>query len=188
MAGSQPGSAPEAVHLQTAEPEGAQEERVVPLCPDQADWLAGLADRYGMTGTSQWLALELLVKLANREPPQTKKMIFLVVRCHRCLQHTRGGEKRDCPVALPVQQWQWLEGVRERCKHPTVGKTLRIIVDFYRPILDKDPEFERRVLAAAVPTPARAEAPGSPRTPAVVPAAKTRSDSAFQPEGAVMGG
>mmetsp|Transcript_54242 Transcript_54242/g.122366 ORF Transcript_54242/g.122366 Transcript_54242/m.122366 type:complete len:186 (-) Transcript_54242:111-668(-) len=185
MAGSQPGSTPEAAISQTAELEGVQEERVVPLCPDQADWLAGLADRHGMTGASQRMALELLVNLANREPPQTKKMIFLVVRCHRCLQHTRGGEKRDCPITLPMQQWQWLEGVRERCKHPTVGKTLRIIVDFYRPILDKDPKFERQVFAAAIPTPARAEAT---KTPTAASATKTEPDSKFQPEGAVMGG
>ncbi len=27
--------------------------------------------------------------------------------------------------------WKWLENVRDRCKHPSVQKTLRIICDFY---------------------------------------------------------
>eukprot|EP00413_Alexandrium_margalefii_P012556 CAMPEP_0204525186 /NCGR_PEP_ID=MMETSP0661-20131031/7776_1 /ASSEMBLY_ACC=CAM_ASM_000606 /TAXON_ID=109239 /ORGANISM="Alexandrium margalefi, Strain AMGDE01CS-322" /LENGTH=193 /DNA_ID=CAMNT_0051530971 /DNA_START=46 /DNA_END=624 /DNA_ORIENTATION=- len=134
---------------ETKDSSDACEERLVPLCRDQAEWLDAVAERYNAAGSLQWSALELLVNLANAEPPQTKKMIFLVVRCHRCLQHTRGGEKRECGVRLPELQWRWLESVRERCGHPTVGKTLRIIVDFYRPILERDPDLERRVFAAS---------------------------------------
>lgn len=101
----------------------------------------------GSSGFDGHLALERLVDLANSEPAATKKKLFLVVRCHRCLQHTRGGAKHDYSVTLRDEQWQWLNAVRERSKHPTVGKTLRIIIDFYRPILERDVSLEQTVFA-----------------------------------------
>merc|ERR1711879_1079483 len=91
---------------------------------------------------------EKLIDLANREPSQTKRIIFLQVRCHRCLQHSRGGDKRDYDVELVDRHWQWLENVRQRSKHPTLGKTIRILVDFYKPICEKDKDFECAVFKA----------------------------------------
>jgi len=56
--------------------------------------------------------------------------------------------------------WQWLEAVQERSKHPTIGKTLRIIIDFYKPMCDKDPAFEDAIFGCLrrPSTPAKSEA------------------------------
>merc|ERR1712232_1507728 len=78
-----------------------------------------------------------------------KRQIFLVVRCHRCLQHTRGGEKHEHLIELPADRWQWLERVRERSRHPTIGKTLRIIIDFYKPLCDNDASFQDAFFSVA---------------------------------------
>jgi hypothetical protein len=131
-------------------PDIYQRQETIALCPDQVDWLAELATRYGFTGAADAssLALRKLVDLANGEGPKVKKQIFLIVRCHRCLQHTRGGDKEDSAVVLPEMQWQWLAGVQERCRHPTVGKTIRILIDFYKPIFEKDDVFERAIFGA----------------------------------------
>jgi len=120
---------------------------VVPLCLDQGDWLALLVSKYDLASVSETLGR--LVVRANAEPPKAKKQIFLMVRCHRCLQHTRGGDKRDYTIELPAHQWLWLDGVRERCSHSSMAKTLRIIVDFYRPLCDADEDFERALLSVA---------------------------------------
>eukprot|EP00929_Paragymnodinium_shiwhaense_P096672 TRINITY_DN5835_c0_g1_i1.p1 TRINITY_DN5835_c0_g1~~TRINITY_DN5835_c0_g1_i1.p1 ORF type:complete len:242 (-),score=68.66 TRINITY_DN5835_c0_g1_i1:460-1185(-) len=124
-----------------------QEETIL-LCPDQREWLDDVAVRYlnrPLENEADVPALRRLVELSNGEPPKTKQQIFLVVRCHRCLQHTRGGDKKECQIMLPELQWRWLEAVRERSRHATLGKTLRIIIDFYKPICEKDREFERAV-------------------------------------------
>lgn len=120
---------------------------VIPLCVDQGDWLALIASRYALSNVSDVLCR--LVVRANAEPPKAKKHIFLMVRCHRCLQHTRGGDKRDFSIELPAHQWLWLEGVRERCSHSSTAKTLRIIVDFYKQHCEADAAFERALLNVA---------------------------------------
>lgn len=141
----------------------------IPLCQDQAEWLEemaafhrlsegslttdpplalspGLGDLRGLT-VGGCLALQRLEEAANREPPKSKRQIFLSVRCRRCLQHSRGGAKEECLVRLPQAHWTWLEGVQARCKHPTVGKTLRIIVDFYKPLCQDDEIFASSLFA-----------------------------------------
>jgi len=123
--------------------------RSMALCSDQVEWLERVArDQADTAGATAWHMLERLIAVANREPSQTKRMIFLSVRCHRCLQHSRGGDKEDYDVELSDMQWKWLENVRQRSKHPTLGKTLRILVDFYKPICEKDTDFERVMFKA----------------------------------------
>lgn len=142
--------APE-VTTQASQPASLTEIGTVEFLPDQIVWLERLAEKYGLSSAS--CALQRLINRANAEPPKAKRVIFLMVRCGRCLQHTKGGIKKDCELELPAHHWQWLEVVRGRSKHATVGKTLRIIVDFYMPIFDEDSDFERAILA---PKPAAA--------------------------------
>lgn len=54
--------------------------------------------------------------------------------------------KRDRDIQLSTRQWQWLENVQGRCKHASVGKTLRILVDFYMPLCKDDFSFEQKIL------------------------------------------
>jgi hypothetical protein len=135
----------------------------IALCSDQAQWLEQMAtEHYRSQGASleladglsaeplgegACLALQRLIDIANREPPKTKRQIFLVVRCRRCLQHTRGGAKKDYFITLPQHHWMWLEGVQVRCKHASIGKTLRIIIDFYKPVCEADADFAANVFA-----------------------------------------
>lgn len=120
---------------------------MIALCPDQAQWIEemGVAHKTAGAGSRQSNALRRLVDIGNAEPPAMKKQLFMIVRCHRCLQHTRGGDKGTYNLELPPAQWQWLEAVRTRCQHSTVGKTLRIIVDFYKPLCEKDEEFAKAI-------------------------------------------
>lgn len=143
----------------------------IPLCQDQAEWLEQMAAFHGLSegnlttvpepalalspglgclrglSVGGCLALQRLEEAANREPPKSKRQIFLTVRCRRCLQHTRGGAKKECLVRLPQAHWTWLEGVQARCKHASVGKTLRIIVDFYKPLCQDDDIFTASLFA-----------------------------------------
>mmetsp|Transcript_24643 Transcript_24643/g.73291 ORF Transcript_24643/g.73291 Transcript_24643/m.73291 type:complete len:217 (+) Transcript_24643:79-729(+) len=120
----------------------------IPLCLDQFEWIASLAQRFGLASAS--VALSALVDRANAEPPKFKRHIFLVVRCVRCLQHTRGGDKRDRELELPAAQWQWLRAVSERSRHASLGKTIRIIIDFYMPLCKEDPAFEAALVAGSL--------------------------------------
>lgn len=112
----------------------------IPLCAEQMDWLKDVAKRHDL-GADQ--ALEKLIDRANVETPHCKRTIFLTIRCRRCLQHTRGGDKRDYEITLPEHQWTWLENVQARSRHPTVGKTVRILLDFYIPLCLHDEDFEQ---------------------------------------------
>jgi hypothetical protein len=92
--------------------------------------------------------LQKLLHWANAEPPAAKKKIFMVIRCRRCSAGARGGAKTDHLLALPAEQWQWLQNVKERCGHASVAKTVRIIVDFYMPMCQADAAVEERALRA----------------------------------------
>eukprot|EP00928_Gymnodinium_smaydae_P048485 TRINITY_DN32410_c0_g1_i1.p1 TRINITY_DN32410_c0_g1~~TRINITY_DN32410_c0_g1_i1.p1 ORF type:complete len:301 (-),score=78.74 TRINITY_DN32410_c0_g1_i1:131-967(-) len=120
-------------------------EEVVPLTLDEAEWLEATAKKYDMSCST---VLQRLVAHANTESPPAKKHLFLVVRCRRCSAGARGGKKHDHRMELPAEQWQWLGAVKERCSHASVGKTLRIIIDFYMPLCDADPAFEARLFDA----------------------------------------
>lgn len=122
--------------------------QIVPLTLDEVEWLEGAVERNGHSSVSR--AMSRLVDWANAEPSDAKKKLFTVIRCRRCSAGAKGGIKRDHHIELASRQWQWLENVRERCRHASVGKTLRIIVDFYMPLCTEDPAFEQRVLRAGM--------------------------------------
>jgi len=125
------------------------ETRSADLCLDQWEWLNAASDKYGLSSPSDVLAR--LIDQANGEPPKVKRMLFLVVRCRRCLQHSRGGDKFDHQFSLSSLHWQWLAGVCARCHHSSVAKTLRIILDFYMPLCKGDADFEQALVTRRVP-------------------------------------
>jgi len=130
--------------------EGRTEEtmqtKIVPLTLDEVEWLTSVAARTGHATISG--VVRRLVEWANAETPEAKKKIFLQVRCRRCSAGAKGGVKTHHDLEIPSVQWQWLMNVKERCNHATVGKTVRIIVDFYMPLCESDPNFEQNVLQA----------------------------------------
>lgn len=117
---------------------------IVPLTLDEVEWMEEAVERNGHASVSR--AISRLVDWANAEPADAKKRLFTVIRCRRCSAGAKGGIKRDHHIELASRQWQWLQNVRERCRHASVGKTLRIIVDFYMPLCTEDPAFEQKVL------------------------------------------
>lgn len=118
---------------------------IVPLTLDELEWLDEVVERHSQL-KSLSIVINRLVNHANTETPDVKKKLFLVVRCRRCSAGARGGVKHDREVDLAADQWQWLENVRERCHHASVGKTLRIILDFYMPLCKEDPAVEHKLL------------------------------------------
>lgn len=118
----------------------------VPLTLDEIEWLDEVVERHGHSGKAG--AISRLIDWANQESPEAKKQLFLVVRCRRCSAGAKGGVKRDHSIELSSQQWQWLQNVRERCRHASTGKTIRIIVDFYMSVCKDDFAFEQKVLRA----------------------------------------
>lgn len=125
---------------------GDVREDTVPLTADEAEWLRAVTLRQGHPSMSS--ALQKLLQWANAEPPAAKRKIFMVIRCRRCSAGARGGSKTDHSLALPAEQWQWLQNVKERCGHASLAKTVRIIVDFYMPLCQADPAVEQKVLRA----------------------------------------
>jgi len=119
----------------------------VSLVFDQIEWLEEVVAKYSLPSPSH--VIQSLMRKANSEPPKTKRLIFLVIRCRRCLQHQKGGTKQDCTLELTSQQWQWLEMIRNCSRHSSVDKTLRIIADFYMPLFKEDEAFERLILTGA---------------------------------------
>jgi len=116
----------------------------IALTLDEIEWLDAVVDKHSFSGLST--VFGHLVDYANTESPESKKKLFLQVRCRRCSAGAKGGVKRDREIELSGQQWQWLENVQGRCKHASVGKTLRIIVDFYMPLCKEDSAFEQKLL------------------------------------------
>jgi len=116
----------------------------IPLTLDEIEWLDEVVGQYNHSAVAG--VMSRLIDWTNGEPPEVKKKLFLVIRCRRCSAGAKGGVKRDRDVELSSQQWQWLENVRARCKHASIGKTLRIIVDFYMPLCIDDAAFEQKVL------------------------------------------
>ena len=92
----------------------------------QAAWLKTTSSQYGVDPT---VVASALVTHANRQPPGTKKYIFLVVRCQNCgAGGQKGGFKTTVDLTLEDGQVSWLEAVQKRCKHKSVDKTMRIIL------------------------------------------------------------
>jgi hypothetical protein len=123
---------------------------IVPLTADEVEWFDEVVKRNGHSDISR--VFSRLVDQANSEPPEAKKKLFLVIRCRRCSAGAKGGVKTDHSVEFSIKQWQWLENVRERCRHASVGKTLRIIVDFYMPLCKDDASFEQSILRIGAAT------------------------------------
>jgi len=113
---------------------------------DEIEWLEAVFAPHGHSGMEG--VIGRLVERAHTEPPEAKKKLFLQVRCRRCSAGAKGGVKRDCQIELPSRLWQWLENVKVRSKHASIGKTLRIIVDFYMPLCKEDSSFEQKLLRA----------------------------------------
>lgn len=90
---------------------------------------------------------EVLVKQANSENANIKRVIFKVVRCHNCHQSSTGGTKVERALRLPDIYIGWLDKVRENCKHASLGKTLRIVVDFYSALFESQPELEAKLFS-----------------------------------------
>ena len=102
-------------------------ERQWTLTVPQSIWLGKTEARFGVDTTT---IVKGLVTHANRQPPGTKKYIFLVIRCQNCgAGGLRGGVKTTVPLSLDKDQTSWLEAVHERCGHASVDKTLRIIME-----------------------------------------------------------
>lgn len=134
------------VPVALAEELPSMRQESVPLTHDEVQWLKAVAARQCHSSISG--VVRRLVDWANGEVPARKKHIFLVVRCRRCSAGAMGGVKGDHEIELPSIQWQWLEGVRDRCRHASLGKTVRIIVDFYMLLCERDADFEGKVLRA----------------------------------------
>lgn len=117
--------------------------KLVPLTRDEIEWLSDIASKYTHVGMSG--PLQALISWANCEPPEAKRKIFLVVRCRRCSAGAKGGVKREHEMELYGKHWQWLENVKERCKHASVEKTIRIIVDFYMALCKEDAHLEQQI-------------------------------------------
>ena len=95
----------------------------------QAAWLETTSKQFGV---EQSAVVAALVTHVNRQPPGTKKYIFLVVRCQNCgAGGQKGGFKTTLRLDLADEKILWIERVQERCKHKSVDKTLRIILDYY---------------------------------------------------------
>lgn len=138
---------PAATKTQVGESDDLRAE-LVPLTLDEVEWLEEVVERNGHANISR--AIGRLIDWSNAEPAEAKKKLFLVIRCRRCSAGAKGGVKRDHNIELSSTHWQWLENVRERCRHASVGKTLRIIVDFYMPLCKEDHAFEQKVLRAGM--------------------------------------
>jgi hypothetical protein len=126
--------------------ESKVQTEIVPLTQDEFEWLTDVAARSSLTGISA--AVQRLVEWSNTEAPEAKQKLFLQIRCRRCSAGAKGGVKHDQDIELPAAQWQWLKNVKDRCKHASVGKTIRIITDFYMPLCKEQADFEQQVFRA----------------------------------------
>ena len=75
----------------------------------QAAWLKNTAVQYGVTEDE---VASALVTHANGQPPETKKYIFLVVKCANCgVGAKKGGSKTTIELSLAGEKVTWLEAV-----------------------------------------------------------------------------
>ena len=88
--------------------------------------------------------LRHLVYTANGESAQVKKLIFKVIRCLHCHSGTRATAipKKDKPLDVFDFQEVWLNNVQTHSSHPTVEKTVRVLLDYYRKVTSDKPSAE----------------------------------------------
>ena len=90
--------------------------------------------------------VERLIAFCNREDRKTKKEIFRVIRCHNCSQASTGGTKVGVRLALPPHQVLWMRKVHVACKHASVDKTMRILLEWYIAVMRGAPDMEFVIL------------------------------------------
>ena len=108
---------------------GGREPTEIALCFDQLEWLQTMAAQREETTSD---VLGTLVVYCNSEDAARKKVIFRNPRCRRCTAATQGGKKAASVLGLDPAHVAWLGRTAERCNHPTVGKTVRILLDWYK--------------------------------------------------------
>ena len=122
--------------------ERALRDHVWPLYYDHYDWLDEVAARYSFADAGE--ALRHLIFVANGESAQVKKLIFKVIRCLHCHSGTRAGyiPKREKPLAVFDFQMVWLANVQAHAAHPSLEKTVRVLLDYYRKMTSDKPGAE----------------------------------------------
>ena len=113
-----------------------------PLYHDHYDWLDEMASAYTFADAGE--VLRHLVFSANGETSQVKKLIFRQIRCLHCHSGTRAGHipKKDKHLSLFDFQLVWLKAVHQQCDHPSVEKTVRVLIDYYRKVTADAPAAE----------------------------------------------
>ena len=116
--------------------------------PSAAGDSRGDAGRRGVSPRTRALSVivERLIAFCNRENRKTKKEIFRVIRCHNCSQSSTGGTKIGIELALPPHQVLWMRKIHKACKHSSVDKTMRILLEWYIAVLRGNPDMEFVVL------------------------------------------
>ena len=73
-----------------------------------------------------------------------KRLIFRVIRCQHCHSGTRAGHipKKDKSCGVFDFQMVWLRAVEKQCDHPSVEKTIRVLIDYYRKVTSDKPGLE----------------------------------------------
>ena len=98
------------------------------IIPRQMDGiLDSIASNKGCTKSDLVSGYINAVELSNNKQ---QALIFKQIRCGRCSQSFTGGAKTT--VALTLAQWQidWLDTMKQRFRHKSRDKTLRILLDF----------------------------------------------------------
>lgn len=117
-----------------------------PLAVDHAPWIDECVERFGFHDGGE--LLRHLVFSANVESNPRKKLIFKVIRCLHCHSGARAGSIPKTHRTMDVFAFQneWLNSVKERCKHASVEKTVRIIFDFYRKTTSEDDDALEKLM------------------------------------------
>lgn len=115
--------------------------------PIHNEWLLSCTERYGFDDVDE--VLRHLIYLANSESKPIKKLIFKTVRCLHCHVGARADQHKKVPlgtvsgannnteldntkIAIHTFHYEWLSRVTEICKIASVGKCVRIIIDYYQ--------------------------------------------------------
>ena len=117
-------------------------EHCWPLYHDHYSWLDEVATTYSFADAGE--VLRHLIFVANGETSQVKRLIFKVIRCLHCHSGTRAGHipKKDKSCGIFDFQMVWLTAVHKQCDHPTVEKTVRVLIDYYRKVTSDKPGME----------------------------------------------